>query len=42
MLAGPRLAGVLLTAVDAGRAGLRELGARLFTWRVEPPAQCEC
>jgi membrane protease YdiL (CAAX protease family) len=34
MLAGPSLTGVLLTAFIDGRAGLRALLSRLFTWRV--------
>jgi uncharacterized protein len=34
MLAGPPVAGVLVTSVIDGRAGLRELLARLLRWRV--------
>jgi CAAX protease family protein len=34
MLAGPPVAGVLLTVLVSGRAGLRELISRLFKWRV--------
>jgi membrane protease YdiL (CAAX protease family) len=34
MLAGPSLAGVLLTGLVDGRAGLREVLSRLFRWRV--------
>jgi membrane protease YdiL (CAAX protease family) len=34
MLAGPPVAGLLLTGLVAGRAGLRELLARLLRWRV--------
>lgn len=34
MLAGPSLAGILLTWVVYGRAGLRELASRLLRWRV--------
>lgn len=34
MLAGPVLAGVLTTALTAGRAGLRRLQSRLLNWRV--------
>ena len=34
MLAGPSLAGLLLTALVAGKAGFRELAARLLAWRV--------
>jgi membrane protease YdiL (CAAX protease family) len=34
MLAGPSVAGVLMTSLVSGRAGLRELLARLTTWRV--------
>ena len=34
MLAGPSVAGILLTGLVSGRDGLRDLGARLFTWRV--------
>lgn len=34
MLAGPSLAGILLTALVSGRAGLRELLSRLLRWRV--------
>lgn len=36
ILAGPCLAGLLLTGVVAGRPGLRELLARLRRWRVSP------
>jgi membrane protease YdiL (CAAX protease family) len=34
MLAGPSLAGILLTALAYGRRGLREFLSRLLTWRV--------
>jgi membrane protease YdiL (CAAX protease family) len=34
MLAGPSTAGVLLTTILSGRAGLRELWARMSHWRV--------
>ena len=34
MLAGPAVAGIVLTAFLDGRAGLRALGAELFRWRV--------
>src|SRR5688572_1991413 len=34
MLAGPSVAGILLTGLVHGRAGLRELGSRLLRWRV--------
>lgn len=34
MLTGPAIAGVLLTALLSGRAGLRELTAQLRKWRV--------
>lgn len=34
MLAGPAIAGVLLTTILSGRAGLRDLASRLFKWRV--------
>jgi uncharacterized protein len=34
MLAGPSLAGILLTGLLYGRAGLRELLSRLLRWRV--------
>ena len=34
MLAGPSVAGLLMTSLVSGRAGLRELFARLTTWRV--------
>ena len=34
MLAGPSVAGILLTSLIAGRAGLRELLSGLFRWRV--------
>jgi membrane protease YdiL (CAAX protease family) len=34
MLVGPPVAGVLLTAVVAGKAGLRDLLARLLRWQV--------
>src|SRR5688572_6640988 len=36
MLAGPSIAGLLLTALVSGRAGLRKLLSRLLRWRVEP------
>ena len=34
MLAGPSIAGLLLTGLVEGRAGYRELSERLFKWRV--------
>jgi membrane protease YdiL (CAAX protease family) len=34
LLAGPSLAGILLTGLTEGRAGLREFGSRLLRWRV--------
>jgi membrane protease YdiL (CAAX protease family) len=34
MLAGPSVAGILLTGLVSGRAGLRELLSRLLKWRV--------
>ena len=34
MLAGPSVAGLLMTSLVSGRAGLRDLLARLTTWRV--------
>lgn len=34
MLTGPTIAGLLLTGLLTGRAGLRELGSRLVKWRV--------
>jgi CAAX protease family protein len=34
MLAGPSFAGILLTGLVYGRAGLRELRSRLLKWRV--------
>jgi membrane protease YdiL (CAAX protease family) len=34
MLAGPSAAGILLTGLISGKAGLRELLSRLFRWRV--------
>jgi membrane protease YdiL (CAAX protease family) len=36
MVAGPSVAGILLTGIVRGRAGLREFRSRLFKWRVEP------
>jgi membrane protease YdiL (CAAX protease family) len=36
MLLGPSAAGLLMTAVTAGQAGLRDLGARMRHWRVPP------
>ena len=33
-LAGPSVAGILLTGLLYGRAGLREFGTRLLKWRV--------
>jgi uncharacterized protein len=33
-LAGPALAGVVVTALADGREGLRDLGARVIRWRV--------
>jgi membrane protease YdiL (CAAX protease family) len=35
MLAGPFSAGVLMTLVTAGRAGLRQLGSSLLRWRAD-------
>ena len=37
MLAGPSLGGILLTGAVDGRPGFRELGSRLFKWRVGAP-----
>src|SRR5215203_7181821 len=34
MVAGPSVAGILLTGLLYGRAGLREFGSRLTRWRV--------
>jgi uncharacterized protein len=34
MVAGPSVAGILLTGLIYGRAGLREFGSRLLKWRV--------
>jgi len=34
MLAGPSVAGLLLTGLVSGRAGFRELLSRLLTWQV--------
>lgn len=34
MLAGPPIAGILSTILVSGSAGVRELGTRLFRWRV--------
>ena len=34
MLAGPSVAGILLTSLVSGKAGLCELLSRLFRWRV--------
>src|SRR5829696_6382768 len=34
MVAGPSVAGILLTGLLYGRAGLREFGSRLLKWRV--------
>ncbi len=34
MLAGPSLAGILMTALVHGRAGLRDIRSRLLAWRV--------
>ena len=36
MIAGPCLAGVAMTALTDGRAGLRDLFSRMFRWRVAP------
>jgi hypothetical protein len=36
MLAGPSLAGILMTLLTQGRSGLRELRSRLLRWRVGP------
>jgi membrane protease YdiL (CAAX protease family) len=36
MLVGPSSAGLLMTAIADGRAGLRDLGARMVRWRVSP------
>ena len=35
MLVGPSVAGLLMTSVVSGRAGVRELLGRLFRWRVD-------
>jgi MFS family permease len=35
MLAGPSIAGILLTGIVYGRTGLREFGSRLLGWRVD-------
>jgi uncharacterized protein len=37
MLAGPSLAGILLTLLTQGRTGLREMRSRLLRWRVGTP-----
>ena len=34
MLAGPSIAGILMTALDGGRTGLRDTFSRLLRWRV--------
>src|SRR3990172_6156352 len=34
MIAGPSVAGILLTGLENGRAGLREFLSRLLRWRV--------
>jgi CAAX protease family protein len=34
-VAGPSVAGMLLTGLASGRTGLRELGSRLLRWRVD-------
>jgi uncharacterized protein len=34
MLGGPAIAGILMTAVVSGKAGIHELFSRLLTWRV--------
>jgi membrane protease YdiL (CAAX protease family) len=34
MFVGPSLAGILMTGLIYGRAGFRELGSRLFRWRL--------
>jgi membrane protease YdiL (CAAX protease family) len=34
MLLGPSVAGILMTGIVHGRAGFRDLGSRLFRWRV--------
>ena len=36
MLAGPSVAGIVLTALTAGTTGLRDYRARLLKWRVAP------
>lgn len=34
MLAGPSVAGLLMTVMTDGRSGIRKLGSRIFKWRV--------
>jgi uncharacterized protein len=40
LFAGPSVAGLTMTAAVSGRAGLQELRARLFRWRVGPRWWC--
>src|SRR5262245_49280851 len=36
MLAGPSIAGLTMTAISGGAAGLRDYRARLLAWRLAP------